>query len=381
MTTISTDTQLAAELTAGSIRLVGVSKAYNPKQPGQKAVDTISLDIEAGTFVTFLGPSGCGKTTTLRMIAGFEDPTEGDIQLDGESMVHITPDKRPMSMVFQSYALFPHLTVRDNILFGLKIKNLSKAARNLRADEGLTMMGIEQYADRYPHQLSGGQQQRVALARALVMEPKIVLFDEPLSNLDARLRVRMRDEIRALQQRLGLTAIFVTHDQSEALTMSDVIVVMSAGLIEQVGAPTEIYRHPANRFVAQFLGTSNFIDGVVSQVESAKQQEAPARYNIETDFGGFTVAGVEGLTAGERVSLVIRAEDLTICTPGQTQIPGTVEAVAFDGSVVNYQVKTAVGTLKGEAPGASTLYTQGDTVSLEISPSSLWAISHSEVTN
>ncbi len=244
---------------AGALQLRSVTKIYDAKQGQHRAVDSINLDIEAGKFVTFLGPSGCGKTTTLRMIAGFEDVTEGEITLDGQSLVSVPPEKRPMSMVFQSYALFPHLTVKDNVGFGLNYQKLPAAERALRIADGLALMGIEQYAHRYPHQLSGGQQQRVALARALVMEPKIILFDEPLSNLDARLRLRMRSEIRALQQRLGLTAIFVTHDQSEALTMSDMIVVMSAGTIEQVGEPREIYHRPVNRFVASFMGTASFV--------------------------------------------------------------------------------------------------------------------------
>ncbi len=246
---------------AGAVQLVSVSKGYDPKHPDQLAVDSVDLTIEAGTFVTLLGPSGCGKTTTLRMIAGFESPTAGDILLDGTSVLSVTPDKRPMSMVFQSYALFPHLTVRDNVAFGLKMKKLDRSERERRVDDGLTTMGIEQFADRFPHQLSGGQQQRVALARALVMEPKMVLFDEPLSNLDARLRVRMRQEIRSLQQRLGLTAIFVTHDQSEALTMADRIAVMNEGRIQQFAGPKEIYDRPANVFVAGFVGETNFLTG------------------------------------------------------------------------------------------------------------------------
>ncbi|MFT4134931.1 ABC transporter ATP-binding protein [Microbacterium sp.] len=376
MTTSTISPRPVTATTAGSVRLVDVSKAYNAKHSDQKAVDTINLDIEAGTFVTLLGPSGCGKTTTLRMIAGFEHPTEGDILLDDASVLGVTPDKRPMSMVFQSYALFPHLTVRDNVAFGLKLKKLDRQVRQQKVADGLRMMGIEQYADRYPHQLSGGQQQRVALARALVMEPKIVLFDEPLSNLDARLRVRMRDEIRALQQRLGLTAIFVTHDQSEALTMSDVIVVMSAGRIEQVGSPTEIYRHPANRFVAAFLGTSNFVDGTVSAILGG--EGAYPLYRVHTDLGTFDVPGTPGLTAGSAASLVIRAENLHVTAPGDEAISATVRSVAFDGGVVNYVVGSQVGELQGQAPGAAPLYPRGTQVALTIEPGSLWVIPRTE---
>ncbi|WP_454296496.1 ABC transporter ATP-binding protein [Salana multivorans] len=377
MTTPQTQTPPALTTpTAGAVRIVDVSKTY---PGGNKAVDSINLDIEAGTFVTLLGPSGCGKTTTLRMIAGFEHPTEGDVLLDGDSLLSVTPDKRPMSMVFQSYALFPHLTVRDNVAFGLKLKKLDRAARQAKVDAGLQMMGIEQFADRYPHQLSGGQQQRVALARALVMEPKIVLFDEPLSNLDARLRVRMREEIRSLQQRLGLTAVFVTHDQSEALTMSDVIVVMSAGKIEQIGAPSDIYRHPVNHFVANFLGTSNFIDGVV--VELLEGDGRHATYHVRTPIGEFQAAGIPGLTVGSSVSVVLRAEALTVgVEPGSSpvEITATVRSATFDGGVISYALDTEVGELTGQAPGISELHHPGDEVTCSIRADSLWVIHRSE---
>ncbi len=358
--------------TAGTVRIVDVSKTY---PGGNKAVDNISLVIEAGTFVTLLGPSGCGKTTTLRMIAGFEHPTEGDVLLDDESLLSVMPDKRPMSMVFQSYALFPHLTVKDNVAFGLKLKKLDKATRQAKVDAGLAMMGIEQFADRYPHQLSGGQQQRVALARALVMEPKIVLFDEPLSNLDARLRVRMREEIRSLQQRLGLTAVFVTHDQSEALTMSDVIVVMSAGKIEQVGPPSEMYRHPVNHFVANFLGTSNFVDGSIFEVLDADGRHAT--YRVRTPIGEFVAAGIPGLTVGANASLVVRAEGLTVgLEPGSSpaEVTGTVLTSAFDGGIINYTIDTEVGVLTGQAPGISDLHLPGEQVTCAIRTDALWVI-------
>ncbi|MDQ0615180.1 iron(III) transport system ATP-binding protein [Microbacterium sp. W4I4] len=364
----------AATATGGAVRLEGVTKLFHAKKTTQAAVDSISLDIPAGSFVTLLGPSGCGKTTTLRMIAGFERPTSGDILLDGVSMLGTTPDKRPMSMVFQSYALFPHLSVRDNVAFGLKLKQLDRRARQAKVDEGLQLMGIEQYADRYPHQLSGGQQQRVALARALVMEPKIVLFDEPLSNLDASLRVRMRAEIRALQQRLGLTAVFVTHDQSEALTMSDIIVVMNAGRIEQVGAPTEIYRRPHSRFVASFLGTSNFVDGTLRSVR--EESDGVAVYSVETVFGTFTSRGVAGSAEGDTVSIVMRAEDISV--GGPSEISGRVVAVAFDGSIVNYDIETDAGRMRSQAPGSSVLRAVGDEVALTIDSEAMWVVASGE---
>ena len=362
---------------AGTVRLVDVSKTF---PGGNKAVDDINLVIEAGTFVTLLGPSGCGKTTTLRMIAGFEHPTEGDVLLDNESLLSVMPDKRPMSMVFQSYALFPHLTVRDNIACGLKIKKMSKEVRNAKVDAGLAMMGIEQFAGRYPHQLSGGQQQRVALARALVMEPKIVLFDEPLSNLDARLRMKMREEIRSLQQRLGLTAVFVTHDQSEALTMSDVIVVMSAGKIEQIASPSEMYHHPVNNFVANFLGTSNFIDGSVVEVLAGEGEHA--KYRIDTPLGSFVSAGVPGLDSGSAASLVVRSEVLTVGVEPNThrlEIEGTVRTAAFDGGIINYSIETAVGLLSGQAPGNTVVRQVGEQVTCSLQTESLWIIPATEV--
>ena len=347
---------------AGALQLRSVTKIYDAKQGQHRAVDSINLDIEAGKFVTFLGPSGCGKTTTLRMIAGFEDVTEGEITLDGQSLVSVPPEKRPMSMVFQSYALFPHLTVKDNVGFGLNYQKLSAAEREQRIADGLALMGIEQYAH---------------LARALVMEPKIILFDEPLSNLDARLRLRMRSEIRALQQRLGLTAIFVTHDQSEALTMSDMIVVMSAGTIEQVGEPREIYHRPVNRFVASFMGTASFVAGTVSEVRGD-------RYLVATPLGDLETAGVPGLSVGDHVELVVRAENTAVGldVPGNEQaregsdvvLEATVRSAAFDGSINTYVLDTAAGTLEGRSHGMNELHAAGEKVTCVISRESLWVI-------
>ncbi|WP_297316023.1 ABC transporter ATP-binding protein [uncultured Bifidobacterium sp.] len=374
------------EQRAGTLVLQGISKVYASKKGDFRAVDDTNLTIRPGIFVTLLGPSGCGKTTTLRMIAGFERPTEGDILLDGKSILDISADKRPMSMVFQSYALFPHLTVRGNVEFGLKLKRMGKQARRTKVDGVLSMMGIEQYAERYPDQLSGGQQQRVALARALVMEPKIILFDEPLSNLDAKLRVKMRSEIRDLQRRLGLTAIFVTHDQSEALTMSDVIVVMSAGKVEQVGTPWGIYHRPVNKFVASFLGTGNFIPGVVEEVLNQGQNDCKAAvqylppaalYRLKTELGTMEVSGVPGFVPGDRIEVVVRAENLLV-GPGSegegVKIPGTVVSSAFDGEVVHYQVRTQAGELTGSAPGADVPVPAGTDLSCVVESRALWAV-------
>src|SRR5690554_6515038 len=243
-----------------SVRIENVTKNF--KTPGggiTTAVDGLSLSVEKGSFVTLLGPSGCGKTTTLRMVAGFEVPDSGRIYIDGNDLTHVPPNKRELAMVFQSYALFPHLTVFDNVAYSLKIRK--KSANEIRESvhNVLDLVGLLGMEKRYPNQLSGGQQQRVALARAIVLQPKVLLFDEPLSNLDAKLREDMRERIRILQQKLGITALYVTHDQIEAMTMSDVIVVINKGQIEQTGSPMEIYSRPASRFVANFIGRVNLL--------------------------------------------------------------------------------------------------------------------------
>ncbi|TCL61823.1 iron(III) transport system ATP-binding protein [Hydrogenispora ethanolica] len=232
------------------------------KTPGggtMTAVDDLSLNIASGSFVTLLGPSGCGKTTTLRMIAGFEVPNSGRIFIDGADVTVVPPNRRNLAMVFQSYALFPHLTVAGNIAYGLKLRKIPPAQIQERVAAVLKTVGLDGLGERYTNQLSGGQQQRVALARAIVLEPKVLLFDEPLSNLDAKLREEMRSRIRELQQSLGTTAVYVTHDQVEAMTMSDVIVVINHGKIEQIGTPAEIYEQPASRFVADFIGRVNLL--------------------------------------------------------------------------------------------------------------------------
>lgn len=359
------------------LELVNVSKTYPTKKGNFQAVKNINLQICPGEFVVFLGPSGCGKTTTLRMIAGFEHPTEGDISIDGKSLLSITADKRPMSMVFQSYALFPHLTVRGNVEFGLKLKKLSKDNRIEKVDSVLSMMGIAQYADRYPHQLSGGQQQRVALARALVMEPKVILFDEPLSNLDAKLRIKMRSEIRSLQKKLNITSIFVTHDQAEALTMADKIVVMSEGKIEQVGSPWDIYHHPRNRFVASFLGTANFINAKVLDVV---HDNSSTHYRVDTVFGELVIPGVEAEKNDvDNINIVVREENLRIgknLNLNNSIIKGVIESATFDGEIVRYTVKTKIGTLVGSASGTVEPYPIGDEAEIYLDSNALWCINN-----
>ncbi|HEY8464879.1 MAG TPA: ABC transporter ATP-binding protein [Bacillota bacterium] len=253
-----------------AVELKDVTKKF--KTPGggiTTAVDHLSLAIEAGSFMTLLGPSGCGKTTTLRMIAGFEVPDSGQILIDSEDKTLVPPNKRELAMVFQSYALFPHLTVAENIAYGLKVRKMAVAEVKKRVDKVLKIVGLEGLGERYTNQLSGGQQQRVALARAVVLQPKVLLFDEPLSNLDAKLREEMRGRLRDLQRELKTTAIYVTHDQVEAMTMSDLIVVMKQGRIEQVGTPVEIYERPASKFVADFIGRVNLLPARLIAREAA----------------------------------------------------------------------------------------------------------------
>ena len=245
------------------VRLEHISKIYQDPKTGKEfyAVKDTNLTIEPGSFVTLLGPSGCGKTTTLRMIAGFESPDEGEIYLGDEPINELTPNKRDTAMVFQSYALLPHYNVFDNVAYGLKLRKVPKEEIHERVMRILKLVELEGMESRMTNQLSGGQQQRVALASALVIEPSVLLFDEPLSNLDAKLRVSMRTEIRRIQQEVGITAIYVTHDQSEAMALSDKIIIMNKGFVAQMGTPQEIYYHPVDEFVADFIGEANFLKG------------------------------------------------------------------------------------------------------------------------
>src|SRR5882724_4744854 len=247
---------------AAELEIRNLVKRYT----AQSVVGPLSFSVGAGEFISLLGPSGCGKTTTLRCIAGFETPTEGGIYLGGERIDQQPPNRRNIGLVFQSYALFPHLTIFENVAFGLRLRKLSAPEVKRRAGDALNLVGLSDLAERYPRQLSGGQQQRIAIARLVVLEPRILLFDEPLSNLDFKLRVVMRAELRELQRRLGKTTIYVTHDQSEALALSDRIVVMSNGRVEQIGSPRDIYERPANPFVADFIGNSNLLDAGVIEV-------------------------------------------------------------------------------------------------------------------
>ena len=297
-----------------------------------RAVNGLNLEIHQGEFVTLLGPSGCGKTTTLRIIAGFESPSAGTILLDGKPINDVPPNKRPMAMVFQNYALFPHMTVFDNISYGLKVKKQSPDQIRENVEIVLQLMNLVGMGDRMPHQLSGGQQQRVALARALVMQPKVLLFDEPLSNLDAKLRVQMRAEIRRLQQRLGITTVYVTHDQAEAMSLADRIAVMNAGQIEQVGTPSEIYEQPASLFVADFIGKANFI-------ESTVKDQAGGHLVLDL-FGSSLELPLQRkeYAVDEQIYLVIRPESVGV-RQQKGSYPGEVKQVVYLGSTVEYEVE------------------------------------------
>ncbi|MEX4008584.1 ABC transporter ATP-binding protein [Neoaquamicrobium sediminum] len=290
-----------------------------------RAVGGVSFTVESGEFFSILGPSGCGKTTILRMIAGFLNPTEGRIVIGGRDMAGLGPDQRPTAMIFQSLALFPLMPVWENIAFGLEARGASKAERRKRADELLTLIALEGYGDRMPGELSGGQRQRVAIARALAVEPQVLLLDEPLSALDLKLRQHMRAELRALQKRTGVTFIYITHDQSEALAMSDRIAVMSAGVLQQVGAPRELYDNPATPFVAAFVGETNAFSGKIAAIEAGIA-------SIETKLGVMRGRAGPDVAQGHAARLYVRPEALTTGKGGDNTLNATVERIDFEGA-------------------------------------------------
>jgi putative spermidine/putrescine transport system ATP-binding protein len=310
--------------------IVNVSKIFGKDAAAVKDFD---LGVEKGELVSFLGPSGCGKTTTLRMVAGFEMPSTGTIRLDSEDITSKPPNQRDVGMVFQAYALFPNMTVAGNIGFGLKIAKKPADEIQKRVDEMLALIHMPGYGDRYPYQLSGGQQQRVALARALALRPRVLLLDEPLSALDAKIRVSLRSEIRAIQQELGITAIYVTHDQEEALSLSDRVVVMNAGRMEQVGPPFEIYNFPKTEFVAQFVGTLNAVSTEVVDPSAQTLRLEGQLLQTSEDLSGFH--------PGDRVMIAIRPERLSFASEGQKAnlLDCTIENITFLGSIVRIQVR------------------------------------------
>lgn len=329
--------------------LEGLRKAYG----SFLAVEHLDLTVEKGEFISLLGPSGCGKTTTLQMIAGFIEPTAGAIRLDGVDLVRQPPEKRGLGIVFQSYALFPHMTVAQNVAFGLEMRAIARSEIEQRVRDVLVLVGLADKGDRYPRQMSGGQQQRVALARALVIRPSILLLDEPLSNLDAKMREEMQVELRQIQQRSGTTTILVTHDQHEALALSDRIVVMNAGKVEQIGAPFVVYEEPRSAFVASFLGKTNLFHG-------------------EGNSGAVMVCGhallSEGAVSG-RCTLSVRPEKLQMMQAGQAGLPGRIETRVFQGNHWLFQIKTPGGPalVIRQNDGASQPAV-GDSVTLSVRP-------------
>lgn len=343
------------------LTLENLTKVFPPRGGISEvtAVHNANLDIKKGELVTLLGPSGCGKTTTLRMIAGFEFPTSGKIILDGQEIGPLPPHKREMSMVFQSYAIFPHLNVFENIAYGLNVQRLSKTVIKERVNKVLELVHLEGYGDRAPTQLSGGQQQRVALARALIMEPKVLLMDEPLSNLDAKLREEMRTEIRRIQKELNITSVYVTHDQIEAMTLSDRIVVMDQGRIEQIGTPVEMYRFPNSRFVANFIGRANFIAG---EVQEQKESELTVKVfgeiiqlkNIQRNF-----------KKQEAVTLIVRPEMVRIKKSGE-YFSGIIRRAVYLGDVIEYDIEVSGQLITGveSDPYVMDLFPEGEKVTV-----------------
>jgi ABC-type Fe3+/spermidine/putrescine transport system ATPase subunit len=344
------------------VRVSHVTKRFG----GVTAVDDVSFEVPKGSFATLLGPSGCGKTTTLRMIAGFYDPDEGDIEIGGRRVNNLPVHRRGTAMVFQDYALFPHMTVRDNVAYGLKVAHVSGADRTRRVDETLAFVGLAGLGDRWPNQLSGGQQQRVAVARALVIQPQVLLLDEPLSNLDAKLREQLRVEMRILQRRLGMTFVYVTHDQEEALSLSDWIAVMNAGKVEQSGAPWEIYYHPKTAFLADFVGAVNLVPAKVADLADGKVTVSFGRYRAE-------VKRPEApLSTGQDVRLCVRPESFTIAPEGAVasgiSLPGTIVRRAFLGDTMRYWVKVDDREWIVDQPDPGGSATLDGAVSLSLRP-------------
>ncbi|MCZ3388965.1 MAG: ABC transporter ATP-binding protein [Actinomycetia bacterium] len=336
-------------MAGGQVELVGLTKRFG----AFTAVDGIDLDIPAGEFFSLLGPSGCGKTTTLRMVAGFEEPDGGEVRLDGHDMSRTPPAKRPVNTVFQSYALFPHLRISDNVAFGLRRQKVSRGEVRSRVSEALELVQLSQYANRKPNQLSGGQQQRVALARALVLKPSVLLLDEPLGALDAKLRRQLQVELKQLQEQVGITFLYVTHDQEEALTMSDRIAVMNSGRVEQAGRPRDMYEEPETAYVADFLGVSNLMQ--------AKITEAPgsgAAVHLGDDFT--LTAGAGDLTLRGEATVTIRPERVVLeraGTTGPNRVPGMVMRTVYLGAsqqvhvqMASDQTLTALASHQGDEP-------------------------------
>ena len=334
------------------LNLEHLSKSFD----GKKILDDLSIDIGKNEFVTLLGPSGCGKTTTLRMIGGFITPDEGRVIFEGKDITNLSPDKRHINTVFQKYSLFSHMSVADNIAFGLKLKKKSSAYIQDKIKYALKLVDLEGFEDRHPMSLSGGQQQRIAIARAIVNEPKVLLLDEPLGALDLKLRQDMQQELIKIKNELGITFVFVTHDQEEALTMSDRIIVMNQGLIQQVGTPVDIYNEPENAFVADFIGESNIIDGVM-----------PKDFLVE--ILGIPFPCVDsGFGRNELVDVVIRPEDMEFQKPGSGMLDGRVTSILFKG--VHYEMKVQAGGFEWLAHSTEA-YHPGTEVGIYVKPENI----------
>jgi spermidine/putrescine transport system ATP-binding protein len=347
-----------------AIELHGVSKEFRAGGDIVAAVREMDLAIAEGEFFSLLGPSGCGKTTTMRMIAGFEEPTAGTVWLHGRDVTGVPPNKRDVNMVFQSYALFPHMNVFENVAFGLRRQGVAKSEINRRVNEMLEIVNLGERGHRRPRELSGGQQQRVALARALVNHPRALLLDEPLGALDLKLRQAMQVELKRIQREVGITFVYVTHDQNEALTMSDRIAVMNDGLIEQLASPREIYEHPKSRFVAGFIGTSNLLTG-----DAADVTEAEATIAVSADERIVVPLDGRRVSAGETLELTVRPEKIELSAtpkPGGCAIRGTVTEVVYLGTSTNFSVATSTGAdmvvFQQNSSAAGDLADRGDNV-------------------
>ena len=348
-----------------SLEVRDLRRAFPSPAGPVAAVAGVSLTVEQGELVTLLGPSGCGKTTILRILAGFELPDSGEVLLDGQPVLGLPPHLRPTALVFQNYALFPHLSVFENIAYGLKLRRLGPVDIKARAEKVMAVTRLLELGDRSPAQLSGGQQQRVALARALVIEPKLLLLDEPLSNLDAALRHEMRHEIRRIQRELNLTSVYVTHDQEEAMSISDRIVILKDGAIQQEGSAEEIYGRPANRFVAEFMGRANFLEGSVVRVEDGAAVSCLGRT--------FQVPGRFDFQPGEKVWVVARPESLELCDPGRGLLEGRVTAAVYLGHQVNYRIEVGGLTLEATVsnPAGGKVKALGERVGLALADAAM----------
>jgi len=355
-----------------SVKLVNISKIFKGQEDVQKkvkAVDNVNLEIKEGEMVTFLGPSGCGKTTTLRIISGFETPSAGEVWISGKMVNNIPPNKRDTSMVFQSYAIFPHLSVAQNIGFGLELKGWKTKDIKVEVKKIMAIMDFSELYSRRPDQLSGGQQQRVALARAIINKPSVLLFDEPLSNLDAKLRIQMRIEIRRIQKTFGITSIYVTHDQEEAMTVSDRIVIMNDGKIMQVATPFNIYSYPANDFVADFIGRVNFISTKIKEIneKGCVVDFGSGQKEIQLRYGDFKT--------GDNVTLIVRPESIKMTCCKEDKIypmKGKVDKVVYLGPTIEYEIEVDGIDRKINAviynPIEAGFFHEGDLVNIDFNP-------------